>query len=252
MNRLLLFVILSFILIISCQQKELHGSTLSESSAAKAMLQGIWIDEETEEVSFCAKGDTLFFSDAVSLPSYFCIVGDSLFVGDKHYAILKQSEHSFWFVNQLGDVIKLTKSSDDIHELNFEHKMTDVNTQYPDVLKYDSVVVYKGKRYHWYIAINPTRYRITSSVYTEDGMEAEQVYYDNIIHLSVYNDATCKFSSDIKKQQFSKSIPSDFLEQAVLGELHYDYIDDKGIHFVAKVCIPNEAACYEESIDVVL
>ena len=120
MNRLLLFVIISFILIISCQQKELHGSTLSESSAAKAMLQGIWIDEETEEVSFCAKGDTLFFSDAVSLPSYFCIVGDSLFVGDKHYAILKQSEHSFWFVNQLGDVIKLIKSSDDIHELNFE------------------------------------------------------------------------------------------------------------------------------------
>lgn len=46
---------------ISCRQKELHGSTLSESSAAKALLQGIWIDEETEEVSFCAKGDTLFF-----------------------------------------------------------------------------------------------------------------------------------------------------------------------------------------------
>lgn len=244
---------LAFILLLmSCQWKNQDIDTVSESVEAKALLQGIWIDSETEEVSFRAKGDTIYFPDSVNQPSYFRIVGDSIALGSNRYEIVKQSENTFWFVNQVGDVIKLEKSDDPIHELSFERKTPEVQTQYTEVLKSDSVVTYNGERYHWYIAINPTRYRIKSSSYNEDGVEVEQVYYDNIIHLSVYKGADCLFSSDIKKQQFTKTIPMDFLEQSVLGNLKYDYADEKGLHFLATICIPNGASCYEESVDVAI
>ena len=52
-----------------------------ENLQAKAMLQGIWVDELTEEVSFRAIGDTIFYPDTTSQPSYFKIVGDSLVLG---------------------------------------------------------------------------------------------------------------------------------------------------------------------------
>ena len=34
-----------------------------EDQEAKKALQGIWIDQETETVSFCAKGDTIYYPD---------------------------------------------------------------------------------------------------------------------------------------------------------------------------------------------
>jgi hypothetical protein len=58
-----------------------------------------------------------------------------------------------------------------------------------ELQKTDSVVFYGGERYHWYIAINPTRYRVMKTTYTDDGMGVENVYYDNIIHVSLYKGA---------------------------------------------------------------
>ena len=91
---------LAFILLLmSCQWKNQDIDTVSESVEAKALLQGIWIDSETEEVSFRAKGDTIYFPDSVNQPSYFRIVGDSIALGSNRYEIVKQSENTFWFVN---------------------------------------------------------------------------------------------------------------------------------------------------------
>ena len=72
-----------------------------ENKQAKAMLQGIWVDEQTEEVSFRAIGDTIFYPDTTSQPTYFKIVGDSLVLGSvgAKYPIVNQSEHVFCFQN---------------------------------------------------------------------------------------------------------------------------------------------------------
>ena len=36
-------------------------------------MQGIWIDQETETVSFCAKGDTIYYPDTANVPVRFFI-----------------------------------------------------------------------------------------------------------------------------------------------------------------------------------
>ena len=220
--------------------------TEQESREAKALLQGIWVDEDTEEVSFRVVGDTIFYPDTISQPTYFKIVKDSLVLSavGTRYAIVKQLEHVFWFKNQNGDVVKLQKSDDPIHVFAFVHDRPQVLT-YTEVVKNDSVVFYNGERYHWYIAINPTKYKVHAKSYSNDGMEVDNVYYDNIIHISMFQGATKVFSSDFRKQQYGGKIPAKFLEQSVLSKMEYTGVDAKGFHFVATICIPDGASCYK-------
>ena len=43
---------------------------------------------------------------------------------------------------------------------------------------------------------------------------------------------------------YEDKVPKEFLSQAILGGMTYDYIDAKGVHFNATLCIPEEASCY--------
>ena len=52
-----------------------------DDSGAKAMLQGIWVDCESEDVAFKVTGDSVYYPDATSLPSYFRIKADTLIIG---------------------------------------------------------------------------------------------------------------------------------------------------------------------------
>ena len=215
----------------------------TESRQAKALLQGTWMDEETEETSFVVKGDTIYYADSTSLPALFRVVGDSLVIGstDNKYAIVKQTEHIFWFVNQNGDIVKLVKNDNPTD--NGIHKAARVLT-YSEVVKTDSVVNYNGQRYHWYIAINPTKYKVTKRSYNDDGVEVENVYYDNIMHISVFNGARKIYSSDFRKQMYGKMVPAKFLKESVLANMDYDHIDSEGLHFNATICVPDGAICH--------
>jgi len=215
-----------------------------ESKEAKSLLQGIWIDAETDEVSFRAKGDTIFYPDSTSVPAYFCVVGDSLVLGTQHYAIVKQAPHLFWFQNQSGDIVKFRKSDDPNDALAFTHEQPKAMTMVSEVQKTDSVVMYGGERYHWYIAITPTRYPVTKTSYNDDGLEVENVYYDNTVYVSVYQGKEKLFSQNFKKQMFEQEVPVNFLEQAILGNMQFDTVDDQGFHFNATICVPDGAACY--------
>ncbi|MBQ3744272.1 MAG: DUF4738 domain-containing protein, partial [Prevotella sp.] len=115
---------------------------------------------------------------------------------------------------------------------------------YTHQVKTDSTVSYNGARYHWYIAINPTRFKVVRRTFNDDGMEVENVYYDNIMHISVYNGAQCLYSSDFRKQQYTKLVPTKFLEEAVLANMEYSKADAEGLHFNATLCIPDGASCY--------
>jgi len=223
------------------------GSTSNdqkESREAKQMLQGVWIDAETEDVTFRVKGDTIYYADSVSMPAYFRIIGDSLVLNaGTRYRIEKQTPHIFWFRNQNGDVLKLQKSDDPEDASSFIHEEPRVMS-YTHQVKTDSVVLFGGKRYHWYVAINPTKYKVVKKAFTAEGVEVENVYYDNIMHISLYQDGRKLFSSDFRKQQYEKQVPADFLEQAILANMGYSHTDAKGLHFHATLCIPDGASCY--------
>lgn len=208
------------------------------------MLQGVWVDAETGDVSFQVKGDTIFYSDTTSMPAYFKIIGDSLVLGSgTSYAVVKQSPNLFWFTNQNGDMVKLQKSDDPAVGLEFVRDEPLVLT-YTQQVKKDSVVMFNGERYHWYVAINPTKYKVVSRTYNDDGLEVENVYYDNIMHISVFHGSRQLFSSDIRKQDYKKLIPANFLEEAILSAMDFTHIDAEGLHFNATVCRPDGASCY--------
>ena len=215
-----------------------------EDRDSKAMLQGFWVDDETEEAAVLVKGDTIFYSDSTSMPAYFRIVGDSLVLASgTTYNIDRLTENLFWFRNQNGDLVKYRRSSNPEEDSTWVHDTPHIMT-YTHQVKTDSVVNYGGNRYHWYIAINPTKYKVVKHTYSDDGVEVDNVYYDNIMHISVYNGAQKVYSSDFRKSQYSKYVPADFLEQAVLGNMEFSSIDVEGLHFNATLCIPDGASCY--------
>ena len=244
-------ILLAAGILAACSRKN-NVATVStaESKQAKALLQGIWKDAETEEVSFKVKGDTIYYPDSTTVPAYFKIVNDSLVLGSQAYPVVKQSPHVFWFRNQAGDVVKLEKSDDPNDALSFTHDQPKTLTIVSELQKTDSVVMYGGQRYHWYIAINPTKYRVTKTSYNDDGVEVENVYFDNIIHVSVFKGAERLFSRDFRKQAFDQQIPAEYLNQAVLGNMQYDGIDERGFRFNATLCVPDGAACYMVAIGI--
>ncbi len=236
-------ILMSVAVLIGCGGQG-GGPSAEESKEAKQLLQGIWVDSETGDVTFQVKGDTIFYSDSTSMPAYFKVVADSLILGSgTSYGIVKQAAHVFWFTNQNGDVVKLEKSDDPVDELEFEREQPQVLT-YTQQVKKDSVAFYNGERYHWYIAINPTKYKVVKRSYNDDGLEVENVYYDNIMHISVFHGSRQLFSSDFNKKMYEKFVPAGFLDEAILGAMEFSHIDADGLHFSATLCIPDGASCY--------
>ncbi len=228
------------VVLVACNQN--NSSSLPDDKEAKEMLQGVWVDEESGDVSFRVSGDTLYFADTTSMPTYFRIYKDSLYLASgTAYSIVKHTEHLFWFNNQNGDLLKLQKSDDD--DADIEATAPSVLT-YTHQVKIDSVAAYNGNRYHWYIAINPTKYKVTKRTFNEDGLEVENVYYDNIMHISVFQGARQIYSSDFRKQQYQGLVPAAFLEDAILANMAFSHIDAAGLHFNATLCIPDGATCY--------
>ena len=236
---------LLLVFMVACKQKEATSPYRSESKEAKALLQGIWIDSETQNVVFKVEGDTVFYPDSVSQPAYFKIVSDTMIIGvaSAKYPLVKQTENIFWFKNQNGDIIKLEKSSEESDSLNFSDKRPEALT-ITDTNKRDTVINYDGQRYHCYITINPTRHQVVSSSYNDDAVEVSNVYYDNIAHLSVFQGNTKLFGKNFQKTEFVRFVPENFLEQAVLNNAEYDHVDADGFHFNVTLCTPNAASCY--------
>ena len=86
-----------------------------EDLSAKGLLQGIWLDDETESPLMRVEGDTIYYADVQSTPIAFKIIRDTLYTygnDTTYYKIDKQAEHIFWFHSITDDVIKLHKSED--------------------------------------------------------------------------------------------------------------------------------------------
>ena len=140
--------------------------------------------------------------------------------------------------------MKLQKSDDPLVEEEFVSDTPYQILTVTEQIKKDSVVMHNGERYHWYVAINPTKYKVEKRSFNEDGLEVTNVYYDNIMHISVFHGARQIFSSDFRKQMYSKLVPASFLAQAILGNMEFSHIDASGLHFSATLCVPDGASCY--------
>jgi hypothetical protein len=228
------------------------GQRRQENFAAKRMLQGIWINEEEEDVAFRAKGDTIYYPDTTSQAVRFQIYGDTLVLEGANvmkYVIVKQSQHLFQFKNQGGDLVSLVRSEDPTNIRLFEHRRSIALNQ-NQLIKRDTVVAMGKDKYHCYVQVNPTTYKVVKATYNDEGVEVGNVYFDNIIHLSVYKGAIKVFSKDFHKKDFTRYVPSAFLNQSILSDMIFNKIDSKGIHYSASICIPDSQSSY--MIDVVV
>lgn len=218
----------------------------TENNEAKALFQGIWLDSETDSPLMRIKGDTIYYADAQSAPVYFKIQQDTLYTYGNElssYRIDQQTEHTFWFHSLSDNIVKLYKSEDINDTLTFSMRTPEVIPTYTEATKKDRVIMYNGARYRAYVYINPSKIKVIKTIYSEDGISMDNVYYDNIMHICIYEGRKCLYSSDITKQMFEKVIPIDFLEQSILSDMNIMDVDSKGYHYQAMICMPESSAC---------
>ena len=137
-------------------------------------------------------------------------------------------------------IIRLHKSEDPNDSLAFVGQEMIIPT-YTEVTKRDSVVNYNGNRYRAYVYINPSKMRVVKTIYTEDGISMDNVYYDNVMHICVYEGKKSLFASDITKQMFENVVPADFLIQAILSDTKFVKVDRNGFLYQAVLSIPESS-----------
>lgn len=225
--------------------------TEKEDLNAKEWLQGTWIDDMTETPLFTAKGDTIYYIDESASPVTFKIINDTLRTYGQSlasYHIKKQGESFIWIQSIMGDILQLSKS-----EYLKDSLLTLLQKpiEKPEkVIKKDQVVHYNNRRFHGYVYINPTNIKIRQPEITEEGFEIENVYYDNIVHICVYEGKKRLFGRDMKKQDFKYLIPNEYYQRAILSDMNFEGVNAKGYQYQATLCIPNSASCYQINISI--
>ncbi len=214
-----------------------------EDLVAKQMFQGIWLDEETGMPLVRCSGDSLFHASSPSVPVTFKIVGDTLYLQASQvakYVIKKQTETDLWLHTPNNDLLKLCKSEDeeDIYSFYVDEKEEPSDSYAPQVLQKDSVVMYAGTRYRGYVYINPTQMKVVRTTYSEGGIAIENVYYDNIIYICVYQGKEELYGKDISKKDFAGVLQDDFLSQAILSDMNFTGVDSSGYHYQAVLSVP--------------
>lgn len=245
MKKTFAFLLIFTILMgMSACKREKSGmaETVNEDTEAKRLLQGIWVDEDQQDVVFKAHGDTIFYPDSTSQPVYFQIFKDTLLLhgaNDVKYQIIKQTRNLFIFRNQNGDDVKCVLSNDPDDASFFSKKRPQaLSINQGKLIKRDTVVTYADERYHCYVQVNPTSYKVVSQSYSDEGVAVDNVYYDNIINLNVYQGAKKLFGADFRKQQFEGKVPEEFLRQGILSDFTLRTCDGQGIHYTASFVIP--------------
>lgn len=249
MKRKLILLFCLVLGLYSCRQNPVKNE-VQEDTNAKKMLQGVWISEDDEEIAFRVKGDTIYYPDSTSRPCYFVIRRDTLIMHGTHdvkYYIVKQAPHLFQFKNQTGDLVKLVKSTDpnDVKAFYVDQPVAINQFNQGQLIKRDTVVHVHGQQYHSYVQVNPTSYKVYKSYVNDDGVEVDNIYYDNIIHISLFHGASCVFSRDFHKMDFRGRVREDVLSQSILSDILFMEISSDGAHYTAQLCIPDSPSVYE-------
>ena len=197
MKQYILYFCIILAALLSCTGKTSDAAPPAEDTVAKQMLQGVWMSED-EVVTMRVAGDTISYSDSTMAPAYFAVVRDSLVIRgatEARYEILKQTEHIFEFRNHAGDIVKLLKSDNPDDAKAFtKHAAPPLNQN--RLIKRDTVAIVADRKYHVYVQVNPSTYKVIRSTYNQEGIMVDNIYYDNIINVCVYDGGTRLFSRD--------------------------------------------------------
>lgn len=237
---------------MSCSNKS-HDVDEEENLDAKKMLQGIWIDEESLQPVWRAEHDSIFYADSTSVPVMFKIIGDSIQFSNGEqrvrYAIIQQTKERFSFRNQNDEEVILVRSREVSDAYAFT-KRQPVSLNQNIRIARDTVLYVGEKRVHCYVNINPTKYRVYVTSFNPDGVEVSNVYYDNIIHLAVYEWKKKLYGHDFKKQDFANLIPNDFMEKGILSDLVFNKVLNGDIHYQAQFVIPDSNTSFYVEVRV--
>ena len=228
------------------RQEEQAADTLADTQ----WLQGVWLDDNTESPVFKIKGDSIYYASQINAPMPFSVHNDTITVYSAqpiHYFIEECLSYSLRYRTSVGETVSLHKAESDT--LSFG-TVVPVKVVENEVFEKDSVIFHGGERYRGYAYINPTKKRVTLVSINEEGLPVENIYYDNIIHICVYKGKERLFSKDINKEMFARVVPADFLNNAILSDMDFVKVDEKGYRYVATLCIPDGAACYNVRLDV--
>lgn len=215
-----------------------------EDITAKTLLQGIWVDDETELPLMRIEGDTIYYADPQNIPVSFKIVKDTLFVYGNNtvaYKIDRQTEYSFWFHSLADEVVKLHKSESPEDILVFNNREIEIIPTAMEVVKKDSIVMYKGTRYRGYVYVNPSNMKVTKTSYSEGGISVDNVYYDNVIHICIYEGKKQLYGKDITKKMFSDIFSDELLNRMILADMDFIGVNNKGYQYQANLCVPESS-----------
>ena len=224
-------VLICISLMSSCSgQPQKKEEMEKEDLIAKEWLQGTWIDDMTETPLFTAKGDTIYYIDEPAVPVAFKIIEDTLKTyGRKvsNYHIKKQGKSFIWIQSFMGDILQLSKAENSQDSLWIPRQTPKEKTN--NVISKDNVVHYNNQRLRGYVYINPTNIKVHQPEITEEGLEIENIYYDNIIHICVYEGKNKLFGRDMKKQDFDSLIPAEYYQRAIIsitkdGDITYELV----------------------------
>src|SRR5574344_1369137 len=232
--QIILFLLPLITFLIACRGKKTE-SLKNEDLGAKKEMQGIWVDDETESPLMRIKGDTIYYADSQTEPVFFKVIGDTLYTfgsDTASYKIEKRMKYTLCLHSLMGEQLNLHKS-DDPEDLQAFSKNSTPIPVYTTQVKKDSVVAFDSKRYHTYTYINPSKIKVYCSSVSEDGFQVDNVYYDNIMHICVYDGSNILYGSDIKKQMFNSLVPADFLEKAILADMKFKNVSSKGFCYEA-------------------
>lgn len=249
-NILTFFAI--FIVLAGCRNKPVHTIDTEEDKKAKAMLAGIWVDSDEGDVVFKIKGDSIYYPDSASRAVKFAIYPDTLVMygsSVSKYKIVRIAKHLFEFKTPNGDIVKVIKSNDPYDAEQFGNNRN-IKLNQGQLIKRDTVVSFDDKKYHCYVQVNPTTYKVFRASYNEEGIEVDHIYFDNIVHVSVYQGATKVFSKDFRKSDFTRVVPTNMLEQSVLSDMLLSGIDAKGIHYTTQLAIPDSPISFIVSLTI--
>ena len=244
------FVIFPFL--FSCTGKQAQSVAKNENHEMKVMLQGTWLDDNTESPMLHIKGDSIHYMTPETNPVAFHIIGDSLFTYGTEktsYHIKKQNEYMLWIQSEMGDIIRLNKADESITSTDFPIQ-TKASEPTKEVIQKDHVVFYKNVRYRGYVYINPSQIKITRPTYSDEGFKIDNVYYDNIIHICVFEGKNKLFGKDIYKKDFVGVVPEDFLQWAILSDMEFIGVNEKGYQYQATISIPDEISSYVINLSI--
>lgn len=241
MNKIFYIALLSVLFGAACTGKGGNVPVPEEDKAAKADMQGIWLDADESSVVFRIAGDTIYYPDSANVPVKFMIVEDTMFLYGStttKYIITRHDSEFFDFRNYNGDIVKLVKSHSSYDSLQFARKQ-DVSLNQRTVIKRDTVVTYGDTRYHCYVQVNPTTYKVFKTSYSDEGIAVENVYYDNTIHISIFKGGVKTYSKDFAKRDFADKVPEEFLGQSILSDMKLEAVCEKGFVYNAELAVPD-------------